>query len=86
MTAVGLEPTANRLKVDCSTTELRGHAFCRIQTDFLTSRATAAQRQYIMDCQDFLMATLNCEQAGACVSDISVSDVIKGRLGLFVDL
>ena len=25
MTAVGLEPTTNRLKVDCSTTELRGH-------------------------------------------------------------
>ena len=28
MTAVGLEPTTNRLKVDCSTTELRG----RVQT------------------------------------------------------
>jgi hypothetical protein len=28
MTAVGLEPTTNRLKVDCSTTELRGQTRC----------------------------------------------------------
>ena len=28
VTAVGLEPTANRLKADCSTTELHGRTFC----------------------------------------------------------
>jgi hypothetical protein len=42
VTAVGLEPTANRLKVDCSTTELRG----RIKQ--LTVLHSQQQTYYIM--------------------------------------
>ncbi len=36
MSAVGLEPTANQLKVDCSTTELRGHFGDRYRERFLS--------------------------------------------------
>ncbi len=46
MSAVGLEPTANQLKVDCSTTELRGHLVIGIKTLFKLSYADALDRLY----------------------------------------
>gem|GEM_PF-3043412 len=46
MSAVGLEPTANQLKVDCSTTELRGHFGDRYRTLFKLSYADALDRLY----------------------------------------
>jgi hypothetical protein len=79
VTAVGLEPTANQLKVDCSTTELRGHALAD-EYCLLYTQTPSAQHQYNMACQDLIWAF-----SSPCIWYL-IGDRNNSKMGLFVNV
>ncbi len=72
MTAVGFEPTANRLKGDCSTPELRGQI----------THATTEQHEPEPSLSQFVKRDFGVQRQETCVPSVSSVSGVSGVSGV----